>query len=478
MFRKRRLLFLLLFVWVLSSCAYRSQRNEQVPYWPKANRSTFRETQLPILKVAYPALPDAEYVNDDQLCLTCHETYVRSFAHNVHREQGCEDCHGPASQHIITRGKEPGLILNFNKLKKAERSEICLKCHEQQQCEPDIEWRTSVHAHSGVACTDCHSAHYNVPPGTPPVQGGSPAGADLPEVTQVSYVESSASPEVDMDAIRAASNSLGALTPEICYRCHASMRRYEEIAHPHQILGDKGFTCDTCHNPHGNVREETRSELCLECHKDAPTMAWHSSTHSINGVGCTDCHNPHPEPFVQETVMINHTQIQRPQRLPMAVDDPNVCYRCHPEIYARTSMPSHHPIKEGKLVCSDCHNPHGQMPGNLNEATINQLCYKCHADKQGPFAYEHPPVTENCAICHEPHGAVANNLMRQPTTFLCLRCHSGHRVGPGFGPHNGVADTGTNLNNQRAFYTNCTECHSQIHGSNFPSPHAPHALLR
>ena len=48
------------------------------------------------------------------------------------------------------------------------------------------------------------------------------------------------------------------------------------------------------------------------------------------------------------------------------------------------------------MVCSDCHDPHGQETGNLKEATINLLCYKCHAEKQGPFAFEHPPVRENC----------------------------------------------------------------------------------
>jgi DmsE family decaheme c-type cytochrome len=107
------------------------------------------------------------------------------------------------------------------------------------------------------------------------------------------------------------------------------------------------------------------------------------------------------------------------------------------------------------------------------------VCYKCHAEKQGPFAYEHPPVTENCAICHDPHGTVANNLLRQPTTFLCLRCHTGHRKGP-TGPNHIplMGDVGTSPASQAAFYTDCTQCHSQIHGSDVPSPHLPNAKLR
>jgi hypothetical protein len=53
--------------------------------------------------------------------------------------------------------------------------------------------------------------------------------------------------------------------------------------------------------------------------------------------------------------------------------------------------------------------------------------------------------------------------VKQPTTFLCLRCHSGHRGvrhAPIDNPANGLVPS---------FYTNCTQCHSQIHGSNLPA---------
>jgi DmsE family decaheme c-type cytochrome len=210
-------------------------------------------------------------------------------------------------------------------------------------------------------------------------------------------------------------------------------------------------------------------------------MAWHSSTHARYGVACSDCHSPHVKSTVQQAGLnIQHTHIDRPIRLPMSVDEPGVCYKCHAEIYGRNAMPSHHPIKEGKMVCSDCHDGHGQTHGNLKEPTVNMVCYKCHAEKQGPFLFEHPPVTENCGICHEPHGTVENNLLRQPTTFLCLRCHSGHRTGPGFGPHTGagLVDVGTSPGLQRAFFTKCTQCHAQVHGTDLRSPHIDHALFR
>ena len=102
--------------------------------------------------------------------MTCHEAYVNSFHENVHRGQTCQSCHGPASKHLETQGKEPGLIFSFKKgVDPVARAEACLKCHEQNQCSPGTQWRTSKHAHVGVTCVDCHRGHYNVPEGTPAV---------------------------------------------------------------------------------------------------------------------------------------------------------------------------------------------------------------------------------------------------------------------------------------------------------------------
>ena len=206
-------------------------------------------------------------------------------------------------------------------------------------------------------------------------------------------------------------------------------------------------------------------------------MAWHSSIHEHNGVACTDCHNPHPRTCVPQIVNISHTNVTRPNRRMMSVQEPEACYKCHQKIYGLNALPSHHPIKEGKMVCSDCHDPHGQYGNekNLKEATVNLLCYKCHAEKQGPFAFEHQPVRENCDICHNPHGAVANNLLKQPASFLSLRCHPGHYSGSRH-PSSAndfvgtdKADTAahsTSLSLRAPFYTNCTQCHQQVHGTN------------
>jgi DmsE family decaheme c-type cytochrome len=573
----------------------------------------WRPAAYPPVKAPLPQIPGAEPVGGEDFCLTCHKTYGQTLVKTLHGEVGCEKCHGPASLHRITMGTQANTIFSFASrkgggksgilLSPAQRSELCLQCHE---CGPPARnvacvqnWRTSSHANKAVVCTDCHRVHYNVPLGTPPVDettavqsdrqvqpaafAGEPAPyADRsphgkPGSSATLYPDSCYRCHTDMrrfeqvnsphrmgtpfnfrctachdpapigtpqvvknhptqfecatchdphgnvrpdtrkelclkchegahmnewhgsphDAAGVACTDCHAPHPRAglpmavdqpatCYRCHPQMHQLQEVAHPHQILGPNGFNCTTCHRPHGKVLAETRNDLCLKCHRGAPTMAWHSSIHARNGVACADCHKAHPEEKVPQVVQISHTQVKRPRRLPMSVDDPQACYKCHPQIFALNALPSHHPVREGKMGCSSCHDSHGQFPKNLKADSINETCYECHAEKSGPFVYEHAPVTENCDNCHEPHGTVAKKLLRQPVTFLCLRCHAGHSTHGRsssclrchqFTPGGLVTDVGagprpnpvpTNPTLRAALFTDCTQCHTQIHGSDLP----------
>ena len=121
------------------------------------------------------------------------------------------------------------------------------------------------------------------------------------------------------------------------------------------------------------------------------------------------------------------------------------------------------------MKCSDCHNHHGGfMPRNMrNTVTGDQQCVKCHADKQGPFVYEHAPIkVEGCQACHTPHGSTNPKLLTRNTVkMLCLECHSntpGATVeGSGIGP---TTPSFHDINAPRI--ANCTSCHFEIHGSN------------
>jgi DmsE family decaheme c-type cytochrome len=120
---------------------------------------------------------------------------------------------------------------------------------------------------------------------------------------------------------------------------------------------------------------------------------------------------------------------------------------------------AHMPLREGKIVCSDCHNPHGSFTeGLLRTASINDTCYKCHAEKRGPFLFEHLPVRENCLNCHDPHGSVNEFMLKVARPRLCTECHTFGHGGNVQGPM--VV---------QGFSRSCNNCHTAVHGTNDPS---------
>jgi len=259
---------------------------------------------------------------------------------------------------------------------------------------------------------------------------------------------------------------------EECAVCHEDVFAYYRRTVHFKIryfeVAGQERGCESCHGPGsvhveegGNVekiisfsklRSAQISQICLKCHTKEPLIHWSSNLHALSDVGCNECHKSHK---ITAKKMVYK-------------DDPNLCYDCHQQMRARIEFPSHHPIREGKMKCTECHNTHGAESNGLKALTVNDLCYDCHADKQGPFIYEHPPVEEDCSLCHDAHGTIANNLLKQSEPFLCLRCHRGHR---------GVAVAGIHPT-MSTLLTSCTQCHSQIHGSDLPSQMGREVLTR
>jgi DmsE family decaheme c-type cytochrome len=147
---------------------------------------------------------------------------------------------------------------------------------------------------------------------------------------------------------------------------------------------------------------------------------------------------------------------------------------------AKAMRTSHHPVREGKMECSSCHNPHeGARPAMIKAESVNELCYTCHTEKRGPFLFEHAPVREDCVSCHEPHGSNHKPLLTSKMPNLCWNCHftgSGHfGSGDNFSTEKGVtaapagAPTGFPTVNSRFIEKSCKNCHTNLHGSNSPS---------
>jgi DmsE family decaheme c-type cytochrome len=269
-----------------------------------------------------------------------------------------------------------------------------------------------------------------------------------------------------------------------CLTCHGGDPKVTAILKsPMAVTGDPRTPfaqggCETCHGPspeHAAMKAkfpqivfkgpnkspvEVRNQICLSCHESGLRMNWVGSKMQTSGVACTDCHTAHT---AKDPVLVKATQ-------------PETCFTCHAEQRADSFKYSHHPIREGKVVCSDCHNPHGS-PGDtksLKEFTVNQTCYNCHAEKRGPLLWEHQPVRDNCLNCHTPHGSNQPRLMVEPLNFLCSSCHSAasNNSGGAFGGHASIPFRGpgsANFNSALANQRTCVNCHSQVHGSNSPA---------
>lgn len=264
-----------------------------------------------------------------------------------------------------------------------------------------------------------------------------------------------------------------------CTRCHDEAEEVPVLAIAqtrHGVIGDaRTPTCTSCHGeskthydrpPDAKERPkpervfgrkagaspaEIQNQACLTCHQSGLRMNWQGSQHQAADVPCAACHQVH---IGKDKVLIKRTQ-------------PEVCFACHKEQRAQIFRPSTHPIREGKVTCSQCHNPHGSVgPKQLARATVNETCYTCHAEKRGPFLWEHPPVREDCTNCHVPHGSIHTPLLKARGPWLCQSCHLAQ-----FHPSTAYSGTGVPPIGaaQQLLANNCLNCHSQVHGSNHPS---------
>lgn len=201
------------------------------------------------------------------------------------------------------------------------------------------------------------------------------------------------------------------------------------------------------------------SSLCLKCHegeqgRSEERFNFRRSEHFRHGVACVDCHASHSPKQAEFLLREN---------------EPEGCYKCHADQKASFARPFHHKVPEGGMKCSDCHNQHGSFQAKQLRGWVGGEvgCVKCHADKAGPFIYEHAPVkVEGCQACHTPHGSTNPRMLkRNEVRLLCLECHSNTP---------GIPDTGTGEGPPvpsfhsltAARYQNCTVCHAAIHGSN------------
>ncbi|MFQ5737566.1 MAG: cytochrome c3 family protein [Acidobacteriota bacterium] len=254
---------------------------------------------------------------------------------------------------------------------------------------------------------------------------------------------------------------VGIDTCEVCHDEEAqSLRRS-----PHWAIyrlkpeAEQSRVCESCHgpgsqhvddpsNPLLNFRDgstQKRTEACRSCH--AQQGARHN-VHLRAGLACDSCHTSgHGVSSNGEEEGSNFTD-------PLLIQaEAPLCASCHAEQKAEMQLPFRHRTLDGALLCSGCHDPHGQSLQRTSVSLIpDRTCLDCHTEKEGPFVFEHLASTvTGCMSCHAPHGSTNPRLLvRSDVRFLCLECHS---------------ETPTFHDLTRDRFQNCTLCHTAIHGS-------------
>ncbi len=262
---------------------------------------------------------------------------------------------------------------------------------------------------------------------------------------------------------------------DTCVACHEDKETsikgtpHAQAKNPRSPAATHG--CESCHGP-GKAHAESgdpeliqrftsatpaaqSSAACLSCHNRGNHAAWEGSAHDRRDLSCTTCHSVH-SPKSPERQLVQPTETQ-------------LCATCHRLQVAKTERAvAHMPVREGKMSCSSCHNPHGSI-SNVKSlksgSSVAELCTTCHTEMRGPMLFEHAPVRENCATCHDPHGSSNDRMLVVRMPMLCQRCHIASRHPATLYDKDQIT---TNKSN-RMFGRSCVNCHSNIHGSNHPS---------
>lgn len=239
-----------------------------------------------------------------------------------------------------------------------------------------------------------------------------------------------------------------------CAECHDDVvAKFPKSAHamymhvPGASIDKQG--CEACHGPGAfHTREENSqiisytkispkevSDACLRCHGDVMKKShWRSEAHARANVSCVSCHQIHPKeqanPNAGDRGLVKKqvfAAVKESNPL-LKADEPTLCNECHKTEVSQFRQNSHHPVPEGRLICSDCHSIHPSNSDRTKVATTKEKCVSCHGDIAGPFAFEHDPVAGwtggGCAECHRAHGSHNPTLLKSFSRGLCAQCHT------------------------------------------------------
>jgi len=135
------------------------------------------------------------------------------------------------------------------------------------------------------------------------------------------------------------------------------------------------------------------SLFCLACHSDGGSMKDLFEWQDLLGISLLDDH-PIGVLYERETRGRSGYAISR-------------------------GLPRDIPLREGKISCISCHEPHSRREGSMLRTSEEILCRSCHLINLSAFH-----STLQCSSCHRMHTGWSEVLLISNTSFLCSSCHS------------------------------------------------------
>lgn len=243
-----------------------------------------------------------------------------------------------------------------------------------------------------------------------------------------------------------------------CVDCHKGISQ-NFVQSPHSaLMADSSLPadkkgCEGCHGPGGIHQADENAEViafrtmspkesaaaCMRCHAQTLSEAhWKKTAHAKEDMSCVSCHQIHPDSPQDLPGGLNKGNSSDPKkavftarveaRSMLKADEATLCGQCHGAEVAQFRLTSHHPIPEGRMQCSDCHNAHPTKNSKVSKGADRDKCVTCHSEMRGPFVYEHDPVAGHtgagCAECHKPHGSANPKMLNSFSRGLCAQCHT------------------------------------------------------
>jgi len=256
-----------------------------------------------------------------------------------------------------------------------------------------------------------------------------------------------------------------------CTDCHDVMKPFATNPHAFgKVKKDAPIPNSLCETCHGDGKEhilnggdktkifkpvglEGSNKTCMTCHDTATDrITRHGGMHSNSvAVNCLTCHSIHNGDAHSQHLL--------------AKNELALCSNCHStQVASFRYQPYAHRLGRGGMECDSCHEPHGR-PGreSLRLTRAGEApCLNCHADKRGPYVFQHGALAiGECTTCHEPHGSANPKRLKRATVLaVCIECHSP----TGTGTLGSQPPSFHDITSPR--YRNCTTCHVAIHGSN------------